>query len=47
MIDEPELETSESLFDYVDEKEYARIVHQRQSEGFTMDDGMSTLALCR
>lgn len=47
MIDEPELETSESLFDYVDEKEYARIVHQRQNEGFIMDDGVSTFAVHR
>ena len=36
---ETELEEHEALFDYVEEEEYARIVQQRQEEGFILDDG--------
>lgn len=43
--EETELEEHEGLFDYVEEDEYARIVQQRQEEGFILDDGEHTLAL--
>ena len=39
MHEESELEEHEALFDYVEEAEYARIVRQRQEEGFILDDG--------
>ena len=34
-----EVEQEESLFEYVDDREYARIVQRRQEEGFVLDDG--------
>ena len=37
--EEAELETPKAVFDYVDEDEYARIVQERQEEGFILDDG--------
>lgn len=37
--EEAELEEQEGLFDYVEEEEYARIIQQRQEEGFILDDG--------
>ncbi len=37
--EEVELEQEEYIFDYVDEREYAKIVQQRQEEGFVLDDG--------
>ena len=37
--EETELEEHKALFDYVEEDEYARIVQQRQEEGFILDDG--------
>jgi len=40
VLDEQELETEEDVFDYVDEKEYAKIVQQRQEEGFVIDNGL-------
>ena len=45
--EETELEEHEGLFDYVEEEEYARIVQQRQEEGFILDDGeeMARLSL--
>lgn len=36
---EQELEKEEAVFEYVDDKEYARIVHKRQQEAFVLDDG--------
>lgn len=33
------VEKEASLFEYVDDREYARIVQQRQEEGFVLDDG--------
>ncbi len=39
MVEESELEVTEDVFEYVDEKEYAKIVQQRQEEGFVLDDG--------
>ena len=39
MHEEAELETPRAVFDYVDEDEYARIVQERQEEGFVLDDG--------
>ncbi len=39
VIEETELEVAEDVFDYVNEKEYAKIVQQRQEEGFVLDDG--------
>ena len=38
--EEVELEKEEGIFDYVDDREYAKIVQQRQEEGFVLDDGM-------
>ena len=32
--EETELEAPQAVFDYVDEDEYARIVQERQEEGF-------------
>lgn len=43
--EETELEEHEALFDYVEEDEYARIVQQRQEEGFILDDGEVVLHL--
>ena len=40
--EETELEKHEGIFDYVEEDEYARIVQQRQEEGFILDDGKDT-----
>ena len=37
--EEAELEAPRAVFDYVDEDEYARIVQERQEEGFVLDDG--------
>ena len=37
--EEVELEEHEALFDYVEEEEYARLIQQRQEEGFILDDG--------
>lgn len=37
--EESALEREEELFEYVDDKEYAKIVQQRQEEGFVLDDG--------
>jgi len=37
--EETELEAPQAVFDYVDEDEYARIVQERQEEGFILDDG--------
>ena len=37
---ERELEKEEAVFEYVDDREYAKIVQQRQEEGFILDDGM-------
>ena len=37
--EEAELEVPRAVFDYVDEDEYARIVQERQEEGFVLDDG--------
>ena len=37
--EESELDSPANVFDYVDESEYARIVQQRQEEGFILDDG--------
>ena len=37
--EDEELEKEEDLFEYVDEKEYAKIVQKRQQEGFILDDG--------
>ena len=37
--EEAELEEHEALFDYVEEEEYARLIQQRQEEGFILDDG--------
>ena len=49
--EETELEEHEALFDYIGEEEYARIVQQRQEEGFILDDGeeraWSTLLMSR
>ena len=39
MVEEAGLEEAQDLFQYVDEDEYARIVQQRQEEGFVLDDG--------
>lgn len=39
VVDDSELEVTEDVFKYVDEKEYAMIVQQRQEEGFVLDDG--------
>ena len=39
MVEEVGLEEAQDLFQYVDEDEYARIVQQRQEEGFVLDDG--------
>lgn len=33
--------TSESLFEYVDDDEYARLVQQRQEDDWICDDGTS------
>ena len=38
MIQEDELEKAEDLFEYVDDREYAKIVQKRQEEGFVLDD---------
>lgn len=37
--EESELEAPDDVYEYVDESEYARIVQQRQEEGFILDDG--------
>lgn len=39
MVEEAGLEETQDLFEYVDEDEYAKIVQQRQEEGFVLDDG--------
>lgn len=39
MHEDVELEEEKGLFDYVDDREYAKIVQQRQEEGFVLDDG--------
>jgi len=36
--EEVDLEKEEGIFDYVDDREYAKIVQQRQEEGFVLDD---------
>ena len=41
MREETELEEEKGLFEYVDEEEYAKIVQERQEEGFVLDDGES------
>lgn len=38
VIQEDELEKEEDLFEYVDDREYAKIVQKRQEEGFVLDD---------
>lgn len=42
VYEDGEVEQEESLFEYVDEREYARIVQRRQEEGFVLDDGKYT-----
>ncbi len=37
--EDSELEVAEDVFEYVNESEYAKIVQQRQEEGFVLDDG--------
>ena len=39
VFEETELEEEEDLFEYVNDREYARIVQKRQEEGFILDDG--------
>ncbi len=39
MYEEDQVGQEESLFEYVDDREYARIVQRRQEEGFVLDDG--------
>ena len=36
--------TSESLFEYVNDDEYARLVQQRQEDDWICDDGMDTVS---
>ncbi len=39
VVEDSELEVAEDVFEYVNESEYAKIVQQRQEEGFVLDDG--------
>ena len=39
MVEDSELEVTEDVFEYVDEAQYAKIVQERQEEGFVLDDG--------
>jgi len=38
------IEREDSLFEYVDEREYAKIVQERQEAGFVLDDGEDRLS---
>ena len=44
-MEETELQAPDQLFEYVTEDEYARLVRERQSDGFILDDGGSALSL--
>lgn len=39
LFEDEDLEKEEELFEYVDDREYAKIVQRRQEEGFILDDG--------
>ena len=42
VVEDSELEVTEDVFEYVNESEYAKIVQQRQEEGFVLDDGQQS-----